>query len=169
MIRQYRKSYTGATEAWRRGGRKAGSKNKKPSSSQKPHTFNQHFPTLSDDEEKRLDQYMKAIREVRINADGRGTLTDFVRLAVRSKWRLIEIIGIIISASGGDLSGVLRYLKGGTRKSNIHGSKVYQWRRIDCAYQNACLRSLTVWTWTCRFRVWTAVYKIWNSATTEVV
>ena len=69
----------------KRGGRKAGSKNKKPSSSQKPHTFNQHFPTLSDDEEKRLDQYMKAIREVRINADGRGTLTDFVRLAYQMK------------------------------------------------------------------------------------
>ncbi|KAN0077825.1 hypothetical protein V8E54_006129 [Elaphomyces granulatus] len=46
-----------------RGGRKPGSKNTKPSSSQKPEVYNQHFPTLSDDEEKRLDQYIKAIRE----------------------------------------------------------------------------------------------------------
>ncbi|KAN0069132.1 hypothetical protein V8E54_012761 [Elaphomyces granulatus] len=42
------------------------------------------FPTLSDDEEKRLDRYIKAIiyklREVRINVDSYGLLSDCVRL-----------------------------------------------------------------------------------------
>ena len=59
-----------------RGGRKPGSKNTKPSSSQKPEVYNQHFPTLSDDEEKRLDQYIKVIREVRVNVDSHGSLND---------------------------------------------------------------------------------------------
>ena len=49
--------------------------------------YNQHFPTLSDDEDKRLDQYIKAIRGVRSNVDNRGTLSDCVGLAVRSNRR----------------------------------------------------------------------------------
>ena len=65
-----------------RGGRKPGSKNTKPSSSQKPEVYNQHFPTLSDDEEKRLDQYIKAIREVRVNVDSHRSLNDCVRLVL---------------------------------------------------------------------------------------
>jgi len=49
-------TYTADTDAWRSKAWQA-SKNTKPSSSQKPEVYNQHFPTLSDDEEKRLDQY----------------------------------------------------------------------------------------------------------------
>ena len=48
MIRHCQKSYTADTDAWR------------SPSSQKPEVYNQHFPTLSDKEEKRLDQYIKA-------------------------------------------------------------------------------------------------------------
>ena len=70
-----------------RRGRKPGSKNKKPSSSQKPGIYNQHFPTLSDDEEKRLDRYVMTIREVRVNGDSHGSLNDCVRLVVRSNRR----------------------------------------------------------------------------------
>ncbi|KAN0066950.1 hypothetical protein V8E54_014874 [Elaphomyces granulatus] len=61
-------SYAADTDAWR------SKANTNPSSSQKPEVYNQHFPTLSDGEEKRLDQYIKAIREVRINVNSHGSL-----------------------------------------------------------------------------------------------
>jgi len=70
-----------------RGGRKLGSKNKKTSSSQKLGCHNQHLPALNDDGEKRLEQYIKAMKKIRIDRNNHGSLGDCVRLALQSNRR----------------------------------------------------------------------------------
>ena len=103
------------------------------SSSQKPEVYNQHFPTLSDDEEKRLDQYTMAIRGLR-NVDSRGKLSDFVRLAVRSKRR------------GSLRSSLLNLL---VREYEIIQARIHEQAPkevVECAYRDSMVEEVfAVW------------------------